>query len=110
MVSHNLIDTLGFTISHNAEGKALIHIDTEQARYNWDKNYRSTINRSELGHAPNWFRSIWLKGLDVKKMYSLIEEACKRFSDEFGGIYMIVIDGIADLVSDPNDYPAVRKL
>lgn len=110
MVSHNLIDTVGFTIKHNVDGKALIHVDTEQARYNWDKNYRSTVSRSELGYAPTWFKSIWLKGLEVKKMYSLIEEACKRFSDEFGGIYMIVIDGIADLVSDPNDYPACKEM
>ncbi|MEL7340479.1 MAG: hypothetical protein AAGM67_08345, partial [Bacteroidota bacterium] len=109
MVKGNHVDTLGFSMEYNRDDKCVFHIDTEQAKYSWDKNYRHAIKRAGIT-PPDWFKSVWLKGLEVKKMYALIEEGCKRFSDKYGGMHMIILDGIADLVNDPNDYPECKAI
>lgn len=96
-------DTLGFDVEPNFGGKLVITIDTEQSKYNWDKNFRNVIERAYLSDCPEWFKSLHLKSLSVKEKLQTTWEALKYYSNKFGGIHFIQIDGIGDYVNDAND-------
>lgn len=95
-------DTLGFS-AENTEGKALIHIDTEQSRYDHDALIRRSIRRAQLTEPPPWLLSYCLTDLDIKDRLDGLELLLEEAAEEHGGVFLVVIDGIADLCLDPND-------
>ncbi len=106
-------DTLGI-IGPNYAGHALLHFDTEQSPYDWQQLVRSALRRVGLDAPPKWLKSYNLTGLSAGDCRSFIEQAVKRAKKAFGGIHSIFIDGIADLVVDPNSpdecFPLVTRL
>lgn len=95
-------DTLGFS-AENPDGKALIHIDTEQSRYDHDALIRRSIRRAQLPEPPAWLLSYCLTDLDIKDRLDGLELILEEAAEEFGGVFLVVIDGVADLCLDPND-------
>jgi hypothetical protein len=95
-------DTLGFS-SENVAGKAVIHFDTEQSVYDHDQLIRRALRRAWLTEPPAWFSSYCLTDLDIKNRKLVIEAAVREASARHGGVFAILIDGVADLCASPND-------
>lgn len=106
-------DTLGIS-GPNYGKKALLHFDTEQSPYDWQQLISSSLRRVGLKTPPPWLMSYTLTGLGAAECQSFIWATIKRAIKAHGGIHSIIIDGIADLVIDPNDpaecFPLITEL
>ncbi|OYU82589.1 MAG: topoisomerase [Flavobacterium sp. BFFFF2] len=100
------IDTLGTWVQHNPEGKSVILYDTEQSEHQLHKNLSYILHRANYKKPPNWFRPFGLVGISRKDRMQCILESMDKFFYEYGGIHMVVIDGIADLLGSVNDEEA----
>lgn len=93
----------GLTVTPNQHGKAIIHIDTEQARHKQQHNIKSILRRTGFDGCPDYFLSYNIRQLDINEYAEVTTGICKAAEAEFGGIHLMVIDGIADYISDVND-------
>ena len=97
------IDTLGTTVRENINGYAVLLFDTEQSEYQLYKNLTFITKRSSLVKPPTWFKAYCLVGISRNERINMILESMDRFYYEFGGIHLVFIDGIADLLTGVND-------
>ncbi len=97
------IDTLGVIINDNANSQAVVMFDTEQSIVQLHKNIDSVKRRAAINDLPEWFKAYSLVALNRKERFKTIIESVDKFYYEFNGIHLIVIDGIADLISSVND-------
>lgn len=95
-------DTLGFS-AENIHGKAVIHFDTEQSRYDHDSLIRRAMRRARIESPPPWFYSFNVTDLTVAQRKEALEIAIGDTSARHGGVFLIIIDGLADLCASPND-------
>jgi hypothetical protein len=106
-------DTLGVTGPNYGE-KAVLHFDTEQAPYDWEQLVRSSLRRVHLQQPPPWLHSYTLAGLEAQKAERTMLKAITAAAKAHGGIHSVFIDGVADLVNDPNSsddcFPLVTRL
>jgi hypothetical protein len=94
----------------NENKKAVLLYDTEQSEYQLYKNVSYIVKRASLNHPPSWFKTFGLVGISRNERMNLILESMDRFYYEYGGIHMMVIDGIADLLGGVNDEESSVKL
>ena len=104
------IDTLGTGIRENLHQKAVLLYDTEQSEYQLYKNVSYTLKRAELQRPPHYYKAICLMGIARNERLNLILESMDNFYYQYGGIHMVVIDGIADLIGSVNDEESSVKL
>jgi hypothetical protein len=97
------VDTLGTTVSFNAGHKAVLLYDTEQSEVQLYKNISAMLRRSKNENMPPCFKAYCLTSISRKERMHAIIQSMDRFYYQFGGIQMVVIDGIADLVRCAND-------
>lgn len=97
------IDTLGTKVTRNETGKAVLFYDTEQSEEQLYKNLKQITRRAQIDRPPNWFKTYGLVSMERKDRLTSILHSMDRFYYEYGGIHMVVIDGIADLVGGVND-------
>lgn len=98
------IDTLGAFIKANTNHKAVLLYDTEQSEIQSYKNINNLLRRAKkLNNKPKEFKAFCLTALSRKDRLKIIIESMDRYYYEFGGIHLVVIDGVADLVSCAND-------
>lgn len=106
-------DTLGFS-AENPEGLAVIHFDTEQSRFDHDSLIRRSLARVGLKEPPTWFHSYCITDLDDSIRLDAFFLAIANAAAAHGGVFAIILDGIADICMDPNDPPEsfalVRRL
>lgn len=106
-------DTLG-VVGPNYAKHALLHFDTEQSPYDWQQLITSSLRRVNEPTPPPWLMSYTLTGMGADECRTFIEASVKRAKKLHGGIHSIIIDGIADLVTDPNDaedcFPLITRL
>ena len=95
-------DTLGFSAS-NDEGHMVLHIDTEQSRYDHDNLVRQACRQAHVDRPPEWFASYTLVDLDIAERRAALRLMMEMGMKARGGIFAVLIDGIADLCLDPND-------
>ena len=95
--------TLGLEITANPKGLAVLHYDTEQSEAQLHKNLGKTLRRASLTAVPEFFHSLYLASLSRKDRLKLIRESMDLFHHKHGGIHLVVIDGIADLIRSAND-------
>lgn len=109
----NGADTLGVG-GHNYSKLPLLHFDTEQSRFDWQTLIETSLKRAKIQEAPPWLMSYNLTGLGAPECRDLIEYAIRTAHKKFGGIHSVIIDGIGDLVINPNDegecFPLITKL
>lgn len=105
-----VIDTLGTYVKQNETNKAVLLYDTEQSEYQLYKNVSYIVKRATLNHPPAWFKTFGLVGISRNERMNLILESMDRLYYEHGGIHMVVIDGIADLLNGVNDEESSVKL
>ncbi len=99
----NPIDTLGFKVKPNRLKKAVIHFDTEQSRPQLYKNTMMMLKRSGLPRLPKFFHSHYLTTSDRSDRLTIIRDSLSRYHQMDGGVYIVVIDGVADLIVSAND-------
>lgn len=106
-------DTLGVE-GPNYSKAAVLHFDTEQSPYDWQQLVRSCLRRAGLTEAPNWLMSFTIAGLEAAKAETFVQQAVRLAKKTHGAIHSIFIDGVADLVNDPNNsdecFPLVQRL
>lgn len=97
------IDTLGITLSPNMKNKAVLLYDTEQSEVQLYKNSVNILRRAKLDKMPETFKAYSLTSMSRSVRLHSIIESMDRFYHYYGGIHMVVIDGIADLIRGAND-------
>lgn len=95
--------TLGLDVTANPKGFAVLHYDTEQSEAQLHKNMNKTLRRASLSSVPDFYHSLYLASLSRKDRLKLIRESMDLFHHKHGGIHLVVIDGIADLIRSAND-------
>jgi hypothetical protein len=95
-------DTLGFS-AENRDGKALIHFDTEQSRHDHHALVVKSLTRARLDVPPPWFMSYSVADMSIPERLAALEATIQRAAADHGGVFAVIVDGIADLVFDPND-------
>ena len=94
---------LGLEVTPNPKGLAVLHYDTEQSEAQLHKNLGKTLRRASLTGVPDFYHSLYLASLSRKDRLKLIRESMDLFHHKHGGIHLVVIDGIADLIRSAND-------
>lgn len=97
------IDTLGVSIEGNPKGKAVLFYDTEQSEVQLHKNVSTLLRRCGRDTMPEWFKAYCLTGMSRKERLKSIVLSMDKFHYQYGGIHLVVIDGIADLIRCAND-------
>lgn len=97
------IDTLGVSIEGNPKGKAVLFYDTEQSEVQLYKNVSTLLRRCGHDTMPEWFKAYCLTGMSRKERLKSIVLSMDKFHYQYGGIHLVVIDGIADLIRCAND-------
>ena len=97
------IDTLGTRIKPNRQSNAVLLYDTEQSELQLYKNTMNSLKRAKQKHFPESFRAYCLTGMSRKERLQAIIQSMDKFFYEFGGIHLVIIDGIADLIHSAND-------
>lgn len=95
-------DTLGFS-AENPQGHAVVHFDTEQSRFDHDALVRRALRRARLETPPAWLVSYSVADMDIRDRRLALRHAMAEAKESHGGIFAVMIDGIADLCGDPND-------
>lgn len=97
------IETLGTDVSSNPTGRAVLFYDTEQSEAQLYKNVSQIVRRAKVNNPPMWFKTYGLVGMNRNDRLTSILHSMDRYYYEYGGIHLVVIDGIADLIDGVND-------
>jgi hypothetical protein len=97
------IDTLGIKSVHN-EGKPIIYIDTEMTRASTFKIFNTACKMAKIRTSPDNLFSLNIKSIPHlekrEASYILIDSIIKKAGKN---PFMIIVDGLADFVIDPNN-------
>jgi hypothetical protein len=96
------LDTLGCTAS-SPQGKGLVLIDTEQSMFDAYECYRRALRRAEHDEGPPWLHAYGLAGYSAEKLRALLPVLLDSVRKAHGGIFAVMLDGVADFVADVND-------
>lgn len=103
------IDTLGLNLTP-ANGKLVLHIDSEQSTSNHQGSGDNILKRAGLESRPVNFVSLCFTGFSVKQANAEFNLALQFFGDLFGGVHSIWIDGPGDFVNSVNDETECKAL
>ncbi|MFI3306589.1 MAG: bifunctional DNA primase/helicase [Rikenellaceae bacterium] len=95
------IDTLGVTIKRCRS--AVVLYDTEQSKAQLHKNSLTILSRAKLSTKPDSFKPYSIMALPRKVRLQHIIDNMDYLYHKFGGIHLVVVDGVADLVRSAND-------
>lgn len=97
------IDTLGYDVALNYRSQAVLHFDTEQSRPQQHKKLMATLKRAGIEEKPKFYRSFNLSMLSRSTRLQFITELISFYNHKFNGLFLVVIDGLADLIGSVND-------
>lgn len=97
------VDTLGINVYQNIQNEAVLLYDTEQSEVQLFKNVSNLLKRAKRSEKPDEFKAFCLTGMSRKERLQAIVQSMDKFHYQYGGIRLVVIDGIADLVHSAND-------
>lgn len=95
------LDTFKFTAPHTSE--AVILIDTEQSPYDAWTCHSRTMARSGGGAEPEWLHHYALVGDSAAELRKALPVALDRGRSAHGGVFCLILDGVADFVASVND-------
>jgi len=91
-------------IKGHRDGKCILHFDTEQGRFHAQKVFRRPLDMCGL---PNeCYRTYGLRARSYQERIDIIDFAI-RTTDNLG---LVIIDGLADLVSDVNNIDEANQI
>jgi Toprim-like len=97
------IDTLGTDVVQNYGNKALLYFDTEQSEDQLYRNMTYILKRAGREQPPQWFKAYCLTNLSRRERLQAILQSVDNFHHQMGGVHLVVIDGIGDLIGSLND-------
>lgn len=97
------VDALGVTLHENGKNKAVLFYDTEQSEVQLYKNISNLLRRCGREAMPEWFKAYCLTGMSRKERLLSIIQSLDKYHYQYGGVHLVVIDGIADLIKCAND-------
>lgn len=100
---HEELDMLGFTIAPNTQHKAILHFDTEQSGPHLYKNTETAKRRAKLEKYPPFYYAMNMVVQTRQQRLKTIRDTMDLFHHKHGGIHLVIIDGVADLVSSANN-------
>ena len=83
--------------------RKLIHFDTEQGKWHCKRVFMRVVDMIGDNKIPDFYETFSLRELNYNTRRQYIEYKLKQMTDNGDKIGLVVIDGIADLVSDVND-------
>ena len=89
----------GGNIKGHRNNKNLIHIDTEQGKWHAQKCFKRALDMNDSDYSE-FYHTFGLRTLNYKTRIEFIEYCLKHKIENTG---LLIIDGIADLVSDVNN-------
>lgn len=96
-------DTLGLSVLQNSNQKAVLLYDTEQSENQLYKNSALLLKRSGQTTKPDWLKVYYLTAMSRSERLQSIQDSMDYYYHFFGGIHLVVLDGIADLIRSAND-------
>ena len=93
------VDALGVTLHENSRNKAVLFYDTEQS----EVHISNLLRRCGREAMPEWFKAYCLTGMSRKERLLSIIQSLDKYHYQYGGVHLVVIDGIADLIKCAND-------
>jgi len=100
-------DTLGVR-AKNPDRKSVLYFDTEQSEGDHFQLGQTVLTRAKLTNCA-YFKSLSLRSLPVAERFLVIQRAARRLAKKGRGVFIIVIDGYADLVHNVNDAVETAK-
>lgn len=97
------VDTLGLDVQSNIKGKAVLLYDTEQSENQLYKNTALLLKRAGRKSKPDWLKVYYLTAMSRRERLQSIQDSMDYYHHFFGGIQLVIIDGVADLVRSAND-------
>jgi hypothetical protein len=99
-----VIDGLeGLEVLVNINRWAVINIDTEQAKHRQQYNVKTILKRAYLNTCPDHFLSYNIRQLNISEYQEITSGIFEAAQKEFGGIHLVLIDGVADFITSVND-------
>lgn len=95
------LDCLGFTAPHTKE--AVVLIDTEQSPYDAWTCLDRLLARAQQPVEPDWLCHYAFVGMSVADKKAAFILALEEAKKAHGGIFMVILDGVAHFVSSVND-------
>jgi len=92
-------NNFGGNIKGHRDNKHLIHIDTEQGKWHAQKCFKRALEMNNSDYSK-FYHTFGLRTLNYKTRIKFIEYCLEHKINNSG---VLIIDGIADLVSDVND-------
>lgn len=86
-----------------ANGKAVIHFDSEQTRHKHQRNLKSILKRAGLDTCPDNFLSYNIREEEIEKYCAIVSEIVVAAKEKLRGVHMVIIDGGADFIRDVNE-------
>ena len=96
-------DTLGADVVSNTSNKALLYFDTEQSEDQLYRNLTYILKRAGRETPPHWFKAYCLTNLSRRERLQAILQSVDNFHHQYGGVHLVIIDGIGDLIGSLND-------
>jgi len=85
--------------------RCILHFDTEQGRFHAQRVFKRTLKMTGLDN--ECYHTYGLRGLDYSARINFIEYCLERKVNDPG---LVIIDGIADLVSDVNNIDESNRI
>lgn len=104
-----LHDTFKFRAS-NPQGHAVIVIDTEQSQYDAWTCYDRSLKRAGTEQDPPWLLHFALVGYSVQRRKEALSTALEYAKETFGGVFLVILDGVAHFVSSVNELEECNAL
>ena len=95
-------DFLGMSAS-DMRNLPLLHIDTEQSPYDHFMMGKRTLRRAGLDAPPPGFHSYGLAGFGARDLRQFLKFTLEELVADAGGVFAVIIDGTADMVTDVNN-------
>ncbi|UOH78912.1 toprim domain-containing protein [Ornithobacterium rhinotracheale] len=99
---NHAIDLLGLNVTY-CDNHAVLFFDTEQSADQLYDNISILLKRAQLGAMPSNFKAYCLTQIPRKERMKIIRQCMDTLYYEYSGIHLVVIDGIADLISSANN-------
>lgn len=96
-------DLLGVRVEPNRKGRAVLLYDTEQSEQQLYKNTGRMLRRAGQEKMPPYLHVYCLTGMSRGERLTAIMQSMDKYHYLHGGIHLVVIDGVADLIRCAND-------
>lgn len=89
-------------LKHHRGDRHIIHFDTEQGDWHSQNVFKRPLEMNDYSKC-DYYHTFALRPISYKKRMEFIEYYISKLSEDGKKVGLVIIDGVADLVSDSND-------